>query len=56
MQTVGYFLHSEKNNKNIKKKYQNLLSDYCSLNGHTALGTFVDNHLTRLSIYSEFEK
>ena len=56
MQTVGYFLHSDKNNKNIKKKYQNLLSEYCSLNGHTALETFVDNHLTRLSVYSEFEK
>ena len=56
MQTVGYFIHSEKNSKNVKKKYQNLLNEYCSIHGHTVVNTFVDNNMTRLSIYSEFEK
>tara|TARA_B110000116_G_scaffold272043_1_gene294892 strand:- start:867 stop:2180 length:1314 start_codon:yes stop_codon:yes gene_type:complete len=56
MQTVGYFLHGKKHGKNYKDEYIQILKNYCYLNDHTEVETYVDNSLTRLSIFSEFEK
>ena len=56
MQAVGYFLHENKHGKNFKDEYNQILKNYCYLNDHTEIETYVDNSMTRLSIFSEFEK
>ena len=56
MRTVGYFLVSNSNKKQIKSQIKFDFEQYCELNGHTPIRIYNDNNSTRLTMFSEFEK
>jgi len=56
MQSVGYFLVSNSNKKQIKSQIKSDFEEYCELNGHTPIQIYTDNNSTRLTMFSEFEK
>ena len=56
MQSVGYFLVSNSNKKQIKSQIKSDFEEYCEFNGHTPIHIYTDNNSTRLTMFSEFER